>query len=547
MKKSIFCLVGCSIISFAAFTQGNTGKTSVFDNVSIEAKKLSARQSYLSGDLTTALRVYTEILNVKPADAGVAFHIGECYQEEGDNDQAVSYFEKAEKADPNCDDDLHLKLGQSYLQIVKVDDAIKELEAYKKKFTDSPKKLKESDVEHYITQCENAKQMMATPVKVIVDNLGEAVNTSYDEKSPSVTADGQTLIFTSQRPLMMSKNNNNGEVELFDNVYLSKWDTAKNRWSLSYPVEGDVNEAYGKTACTSISADGMQMFLYKNNNTDALGGDIYVARKTHSGRWGKPVSIGHPVNSTYYEDCACLSPDGNTLYFMSEKPGGYGNADIYAAPKVAKAVWGNPVNIGPVVNTKYDEGGISMAPDGKTLFFSSNGDKSMGSYDIFKTVMTDSGKWSKPVNLGYPINTVSTDVSFTISADCKTAYFASNRKGGVGGRDIYKVDLSQYPVLAADSSKSKPTGMSILRGKVTTAKGKPVEEAVVSILDSANTKIASLKTDAEGIYFITLKANCKYKVKVSSKGYKSSNTPIHLPSSPVGTFTMTQDVILQKN
>jgi hypothetical protein len=288
------------------------------------------------------------------------------------------------------------------------------------------------------------------------------------------------------------------------------------------------------------------MFLFKNNESNALGGDIYVARKTHSGRWGQPQSIGHPINSSYYEDCACLSPDGNTLYFMSERPGGYGHADIYSSAKLGKAEWAPPVNLGPVINSSYDEGGMSIAPDGKTMFFSSDGHNSMGSYDIFKTVMTDSGKWSNPVNLGYPINTVNADKSFTITADCKAAYFASDRKGGTGLRDIYRVDLSNYALLAIDSGHGKPSGMSILRGIVSDPKGKPIEEATVTIMDSANDKIASLKTNAEGRYFITLKANCKYKVKVASKGLKTSNTPIHLPSSPVGTYTMNEDIKLEK-
>lgn len=546
MKKSILCLLTGIIINLTAFAQDDKGKTSVFDNASIKVKEFNARQSYLAGDLTTALRLYNEILKVKPNDPEIAFHIGECYQEEGDDATAVTNFEKAEKENPDCDDDLHLKLGQSYLMVEQVDNAIKELQAYKTKFASSPKKLELSDVEHYLKQCENAKQFMAHPVKAKVVNLGVAINTSYDEKSPSVTADGKTIIFTSQRPLMMSKQGKDGEMELLDNVYISHWDSTKNAWSLSYPVEGDVNEAGGKTSCTSIAPDGMQMFLYKNNNTDALGGDIYVSRRTHSGRWGQPHSIGHPVNSTYYEDCACLSPDGNSLYFMSERPGGFGQGDIYVSAKIGKAEWGQPVNLGKVINTKYDEGGLSMAPDGKTLFFSSNGDGSMGSYDIFKTVMTDSGKWSSPVNLGYPINSVSTDVSFTISADCKNAYFASNRKGGLGGRDIYMVDLSQYPLLAADSTKGAPTGMSILRGKVTNQKGKEIEQAEVIISDSVGTKVANLKTNSEGMYFITLKANCSFRLRVSSHGYKSFSKPIKLPASPVGTYTMTEDVTLEK-
>jgi hypothetical protein len=546
MRIRVLCLFGFSIIGFAAFAQKD-GKTNVIDNVGLDAKKFQARQAYLSGDLATAMRLYTDIIAAKPGDAEAAFHIGECYQDVNDNDAAVPFFERAEKADPNCDDDLHLKLGIAYQQVMKLDESLAEFSKYKDKMKDSPKNLKISDVDHLIAEDNLAKDMMAHPVNVKIDNLGSGINSAFDDKSPSITADGKTIIFTSQRPILGGSKDKEGNEVLYDNVYISTWDSAANKWSLAYPVQGDVNELFGKTSCTSISPDGFQMFLFKNNATNAIGGDIFVARRTHSGRWGQPQSIGKPINTSYYEDCACLSPDGNTLYFISEKPGGYGNADIYTSARLGKAEWGNPVNIGPVVNTSYDEGGMSMAPDGKTMFFSSTGHNSMGSYDIFKTVMTDSGKWSTPVNLGYPINTVNMDKSLTISADTKYAYFTSDRKGGLGGRDIYRVDLSNYPLLASDSGKNKPTGLSILRGKITDPKGKPIEEAVVSILDSTNTKVATLKTNAEGNYFITLKANCKYKVKVSSKGLKSSTTPIHLPSSPVGTYSMTENIALVKN
>jgi tetratricopeptide (TPR) repeat protein len=537
MKKIILSLLLFILVSISALAQ----------SIEVDVKKFNAKQAFDNDDYATALNLYNQVLVAKPQDAAVSFHIGECYQEMDDYQNAVTYYEKAEKLDPNCDDDLHLKLGQMYIEEVQLDNALKEFDSYKKKFADSPKKLKDADIDHFITQCENAKMMMANPVKVTVTNVGEVINTSYDEKGPSVTADGRTMIFTSQRPIRTAdKSKSNDPQPLFDNVYISKWDSAKARWDVAYPAEGDVNEPNAKTACTSISADGMEMFLYKNNDAKALGGDIYVSRKGKTGRWGKPEALGKPVNTSYYEDCASLSADGNNLYFMSERPGGYGHGDIYVSARIDKNTWGDPVNLGGSVNTAYDEGGISIAPDGKTLFFSSNSNASMGSYDIFKTVMTDSGKWSKPMNLGYPINTVDADKSFTISADCKTAYLASNRPGGMGARDIYVVDLSQFPVLAGDNKKGAPVGMSILRGKITGGKDKPIAKAEITISDSTNNKVAGIKTDAEGVYFITLKANSKYKVKVSASGYKPYTAPIRLPSAPVGTYTMTEDIVMEK-
>ncbi len=546
MKNLLRLLAFLALILSAASSYAQSDKLSVINNVNLESKKLKARQAYLSYDYPTAVRLYNEILAIKPTDAEAAFHLGECFQEQNDNDQAITYFEKAEKEDPVCDDNLHLKLGISYQQTIKLDSAIIEFNKYKELVKNSASRINQSGVDQYIQQCKTAKDLMAHPVNVKIDNLGEAVNTSYDEKSPSVTADGKMLIFTSQRPLTQVPKDENGNDDLLDNVYSAKWDSVNKKWALSYPVEGFVNSSNDKTACSSISPDGLIMFIYKNNNSDAIGGDIYISKRERSGRWGQPKSIGKPINTSYYEDCATLSPDGNTLFFISEKPGGYGNADIYSSEKISKDQWTEPVNLGPVINTAYDEGGMSMAPDGKTLFFSSTGHNSMGSYDIFKSVKNDSGEWSEPVNLGYPINTVNTDVSFTMSADTRYAYFASNRKGGLGGRDIYRVDLTANPLLGSSNGKGVATGLSILRGKISDSKGKPIQDASVTINDSANTKVASLKTNSEGLYFITLKANSRYKIRVAYKGYKSSNTPVKLPSSPTGTYSMTEDIMLEK-
>ena len=548
MKKLSICLGFCLLIGAGVTAQN---KTNIIDKTGIELKLFNARQAFNSGDITGALKLYKEAYTAKPQDPSIAYHIGECDLALGDIDNAVSFLEKAESADPNANDEMHLTLGQAYQQSDQVDKALKEFQMYKQKYIDDPKKLKSSDIEYYIKQCNTANDLKSHPVKVVISNMGDAINTVYDDKAPSVTADGKTMIFTSRRPLMMSTGkkgkNKDGDDEVqqsFDNVYMAEWDSTKNNWGLSYPVEG-INEPYAYTACSSISADGSLIFLYKNNETDAVGGDVFVSRKTHSGGWGKPATLGKPVNTSYYEDCGCLSPDGNTLYFISEKPGGMGGADIYKSDKLGKADWSEPVNLGAVVNTEYDEGGISIAPDGKTMFFSSQGHNSMGGYDIFKTTMNDNGIWSEPVNLGYPINTVNNDMSFTLSTDTKTGYFASNRKGGMGGRDIYKVDLSQYPLLGNDTGKMKSTGLSILRGKVTTSKGKALEGAKVTVTDSAGTK-TPLQTNSDGNYFITLKGNSVYKVKAESSGYKSSTITVHLPTSSVGTYSMQQDFILEK-
>ncbi len=537
-------ITGLVLINSFLFAQ----KSNVVDNAGAGIKSFNANQAFLSGDYARALKLYTEANSEKPNDAAILYHIGQCHYVLQEFDQALDFLQKSESVDSNGHADIHLTLGEVYLQEDQVDNAMKEFVWHKKRYMDDPKKMKDDEIGHYIAECATAKKQEANPVNVKIKNGGEAINSEQDDKSPSITADGSTLIFTSIRPLLVGNMKQSKDPSMvFDNVYMCKWDSTKNDWGLSYPIVGDVNEAYAHTSCSSISPDGNYIFLYKNNpNGASKGGDIYISKKSKNGKFGVPVSVGKPVNTSYYEDGACLSPDGNTIYFVSERPGGYGRADIYKADKISHTEWGKPENLGPVVNSEYDEGAPFMAPDGHTLFFSSDGHNSMGGYDIFKTYMNDSGKWVTPINLGYPINTVNNEKGFTLTGDARTAYFASDRKGGMGKRDIYIADLTNYSVLASDNSNTKAKGYSVLRGKVMTSKGEPAEDAKVTVTDSAGAKVAELTTSADGFYFITLKSNEKFRIKISLRGFKSASKPIKLPDSPLGTFTMQQDFTLEK-
>ncbi len=542
--KKLLCGIVC-FISFttAALAQGNTN---ILDKTGIELKLFNGHQSYLRGDFNDALQDYKQANTTRPNDASILFHLGQCYLALNEIDNAISNLEKAESIDPNGGDELHLNLGQAYIQSDMIEKALKELQLYKAKYADDPKTLKESEVDYYINQCNTATSLKAHPVNVNITNMGIAINSEYDDKAPLLADDGRTLIFTSSRPSMSSGHVKEGETPpAFDNIYSADWDSTTHKWGLSFMMQGDINEAYSQNAATGISADGTYLFMFKNNGQEASGGDIFVAKKSHTGAYGSPVTLGHPVNTSYYEDGATLSPDGGTLYFMSEKPGGFGQADIYKSDKLGKSEWSEPANVGSAINTPYDDGSPYVAPDGKTIFFSSQGHNSMGGYDIFKATMNDSGKWGKAVNLGYPINSVNNDKSFIISIDAKTGYFASDRKGGQGGRDIYMVDLSQYPLLAADSGSNKPKGLSILRGSVTSQKGKVIDNARITVTDSTGAK-TSLQASSEGKYYITLKGNASYKVKADAKGFKPSTKSIRLPQSSVGTYSMEENFELEK-
>ena len=248
----------------------------------------------------------------------------------------------------------------------------------------SAKKITESDVDRYILQVNTAKELMAAPVDVKVENMGAIINTKHADKTPCISADGRKLVFTSRRPETTdSPMDVEGDGGYFEDIYISNWDTVTKKWTEAETVPGNVNTD-AHDACTSISPDGKQIYIYKNdiNDPESRGGDIFIS-KVVSNKWKTPEPMGKPINSSFWEGGACVSTDGKTLYFISERKGGYGRADIWTSNRISKLEWSKPVNLGAEINSEYDEVGVFLAPDGKTLFFSSNGKGSMGSYDVF--------------------------------------------------------------------------------------------------------------------------------------------------------------------
>lgn len=523
-----------------------SAQKSVLEKSEEQVKLFNAQQRFFAGDFQGALNIYNDLLKTNANNAGIMFHMAECYFGMNQFAQSLDNAKKAKSIDPKADDNISLLLGKLYFMDGNIDDALNEFTAFKTAVTDA-KKIKESDVDVFISQVKNAKDLMSRPVDVKIMNAGDAINSEYDDKNPSITADGKTLIITSRRPGKSSALDIEGDKKYFEDVYISRWDSIKKAWSEVELLPGAINTE-GHDACTSISPDGKTIFLYKNDmEGESRGGDIYYSKISSSGKWGSAISIGKPINTTFFEGGACVSPDGNLLYFVSERPGGFGHADIYVSKRNANKEWDLPVNLGPEVNTAEDEGGIFLAPDGKTLFLSSNGVNSMGGYDIFKTV-NENGKWTKPVNLGYPINSLDNDMSLTLSVDAQIGYFSSDRKGGKGDLDIYKVDLSNYPVLEKDMKHKVVDSLAILKGTVFNATNGTAMEAEVVIYDVNGAKIGSTMSSAgSGDYFITVLSNKTYQVKINSEGYKPIDEKIEVKSAKEGATILVKHYLLYKN
>jgi len=545
--KKIVCL--SSVLIFLFVNVVTAQKKNVIEKSEEQIKMFNAQQSFFAGDYNKALSLYKDVLSTKPNDANVMGRIAECHFMLKQYKDAQEMAEKAKSVDEKAYENTALVLGQIYHRDEKLDEALVEYN-YFKSLVGNGAKAKESEIDLFITQIATAKSLIAAPANVKVENMGENINGEYDEKAPMITADGKTLIFTSRRPGKSSSMDKEGDGGYFEDIYISRWDTTKRMWTDAELIPGAINtEAHD--ACTSISPDGKQIFIYKNDlEGESRGGDIFVSKVSSSGKWGSPKSMGKPINTTYWEGGGCLSPDGKSFYFVSERPGGLGHGDIYVLKKKTKSEWEKaPVNIGAEVNTPEDEGGLFLAPDGKTLFFTSKGHNSMGGYDVFKTTL-ENGKWTKPVNLGYPINTVNNDYCFSLSVDAQTGYFASDRKGGFGERDVYKVDLSNYAVLEKDmAAKKDPNApvMAILKGDVFDATVGAGMEAEIVIFDEAGTKVASTNSsEGSGEYFITLLANKTYQIKIEVKGYKPIEEKLEIKAAKEGATTVVKHYLLYK-
>lgn len=447
----------------------------LFHSASNEVLLKEARISFLDEDYANALMIYKKLLNTSYSKkARTNYKIGECYLAMKNYTAAIDFLEKAKAENPKVHKDLNLLLGQAYHLSNKLDQAIEVLEEYT-----GNKHIYKEDYTFalaLIEQCKTAKILISNPVNTKIKNLGSLVNSPFEDYGPSVSADGKILVFTSRRREVTGIGIDPADGKYFEDVFLSTWNDSTNSWNKAESVRGRLN-SYFHDAALSISPDGKQIFVYRNTPGETGSGDIYVSNLTTYGRWSSPKPLTKQINTSYFESSASLSADGNYLYFISEKRGGLGNGDIYRSKKIGKNAWGPAENLGAVINSGEDESSVFIHPDGKTLYFSSKGHQTMGGYDIFKSVF-ENGQWSKPENMGYPINTLQDDLHFVLTEDNRTAYYSTTNKDELHERDIYEIDMNNHETHALKESLSKEH-LSVSKGSVNgTGPGKAVEATV---------------------------------------------------------------------
>lgn len=440
------------IINFSfAFTPPDSSKN-IFEKGVDTYKMQKARTLFLNRDYQAALEIYESILPKNRDNALLNFRMGETLLAMMHYETALQYLEKVQQINPNIDKEFYLTYGKTLHRLEKLDDAMIQFEKYKSTI-DTNKFHLTIEVNLLMEQVKYANEMMQKPVNVTITNLGDMINSKYDDHGPSISADGKTLIYTSRRPETTGASRDPEDKKYYEDIYISVWNDEEKRWSKGEQIPGRLNTEV-HDGCLSISPDGSEIFVYKNFGGGGSG-EIYVSRLSSSGKWGTARELGKNINTSYFESSASVTADGKTLYFISERKGGFGLSDIYVSQKISKTEWGPAVNIGNTINTKFDERMVFIHPSGKYLFFSSDGHSTLGGYDIFVSKFNDiDSTWGKPANLGYPINTVNDEINFTLTSDGKKAYMSAFKLDGIGEEDIFEVDLSHYDVFSLPEDNS---------------------------------------------------------------------------------------------
>jgi tetratricopeptide (TPR) repeat protein len=448
-----------------------------------------------------------ELMIVHPEEPTLNLQYGLCLLNiDYKSDDAIFYLEKAkenyslETRKNQRAIEARFYLAQAYHLNHRFEEALQELIALKDNIPPKQKSLLRQ-LEQETRYNENAIKLKSNPVDFRISNLGQAINSEFDEHSPVISADESILIYTSNRQGTGDLSNPDGLY--YEDIHKSIWRESK--WLPALNLGNSVNTD-GNDATCSLSADGQTLIIYRN---DGISGDLFYSTLSEAG-WSSPRKFPKPINTHHEESHGSLSYDGNTLVFSSNRPKGFGGKDLYVVKKLPDGTWGKIINLGPTINTTEDEESPFLSTDEKTLYFASMGHMSMGGFDIFSAERLDDSeqKWSEPKNIGYPINTPGDDLFFLPSSDGQRVYFASERPGGYGRSDIW---LLEFP-------ETDDRSLAVVAGFIFTEDGLPSHESRI-ILTNKNTgeEIGIYRPHPEnGKYVLIIPTGVEYTMTIKT-------------------------------
>ena len=512
MKNLVIIFFFISLLfPYGEVRQGHAQITSHQDKKLI----VKADKAYDFGDYLGALKMYENLYLLDSTDNETNFKLGVCnYEIKKFRTHAKKYLSKVPPAEFP---EVCYYLGRLYHLSKDYDRSIYYFNQYKYFGADNEHSGKEID--DLIEKCNTAKSFESTADKtIVIKNIGSTVNSEYADYAPLIPAQENFMIFTSRRKNPVYQNTD-PLGDYFEKIYISPKDNSGS-WQTPVMLDTVINTVT-HNACTGLSADGEKLLLYRTSK-DLKSGDIYESYYVDK-KWSRPEIFSNVVNSPdFLETSACYSPNGDIIFFSSNRPGGYGGKDLYLARKLLNGKWGKPFNLGPTINTEYNEDAPFVHPLGNILFFSSEGHSNMGGFDVFKSTFDESGKFTEPKNLGSPINTVDDDIFFVMNTDATKGYLSSEREGGFGLQDIYSVTfpannlpLDVYNIHVTDESENIMKNVEL---KVT-----DLEKNTLYGIYKSN--------DKTGKILIISAPKKEYEITISADGYEPFITKVVLENN----------------
>ncbi len=504
MKTAIIFL-NILLLNIAVFSQKVNRKTEML----FEKYFDQSYQYLVVKEYNKALPLLLKMDSLKPNNSNVNYKLGLCLYNSINAKESLKYFKIAVlnvsdkyKEDYYKDITAPLKsyyyLAKSYNLNYEFKNAIDFFELYKTNLSNDNVELINS-LNRDIEICLFAEEQVKKQIDVKFHNLGIGINSINSEYAPIISNDGNTLIFTARK----FKNDNTLENE---DIYISKKEN--DNWSKAKKIDSLYINTPLNEACLSLSADGRKLLIYRN---DGKTGDLYESLLIGD-NWTVPQKLSDAINSESNEINGCYSPDGDIIYFTSDRPGGLGGTDIYQSNRLPSGKWSLPVNMGDKINTSYNETMPFIANDKVSLFFSSQGHDCMGGYDIFKTTLQN-GEWSEPQNIGFPINTTGDDYFYVTSSANTDAYYATSGRGdSYGNYDIYRLE---YP-------KAIKVPVQIVKGRLKNVLNEVIlDNASISAYDyNTNERIGEYKPNSlNGKFLFILNKGTDAKVTYKAQGY----------------------------
>jgi len=493
-----------------------------------------------------ALPHYLEAAKYNGDDAALNYKIGVCYLYASKKENALDYLKKSVARNSTIAADINLMLARAYQHQNQFDSAL----VFLGKFQNDTKaselttqKLLANKIEE---ECKAGKELIKKPLRVYIDNLGAAINTDFPEYNPLIDSKDSILVYTSMRENTTGEKINPASGQYFEDIYISE--NGANGWKYSSNKMMNLNTKENDAA-VGLSSNGKLLVLYKGN---VGSGDLFYCTLKKDKSWSSLNNFGKFVNGKKsHESSASFMPNDSILYFVSNRnEDSFGGYDIFVSRMDKKGNWLKAQNAGQYINTQFDERSVFIHPDGKTMYFSSQGHNSMGGSDLFMSTWSDSLKiWNKPLNLGFPVNTTSDETFIVISNDKLSGYFASVRSEGYGEKDIYKVyflgeekpsyQSEEFEPLACffrpvNELKAEPAIEStVLQGKITNSKTTEGVEANIEIIDKeANVVLHSTKSNKEsGEYLIALPGGKNFSISIIAENYMMFSDNISVEKS----------------